>query len=142
MADTSLIQLPCRRSFSVAERATSFDIGKHDHNHVELYCTIGSMIAPAPSKFAYEVKTAHRKEDWSVAQQIHPYGDVNFRILGPADLAEAIVSNRQHRADQDDKLHVFAIMESILNSASAGRRIELTCSYAPSPCARTCRWHS
>jgi hypothetical protein len=57
-------------------------------------------------------------------------------------LAEAIVSNRQHRADQDDKLHVFATVESILNSASAGRRIELTCSYAPSPCARTCRWHS
>ncbi len=73
---------------------TSFDIGKHDHNHVELYCTIGSMILPDPNKFADEVKTAHREEDRSVAQQIHPYGDVNYRILGLADLAEAIVSNR------------------------------------------------
>ncbi|MFT2214043.1 Gfo/Idh/MocA family protein [Rhizobium giardinii] len=113
---------------------TSFDVWKHDHNHIELYGTTGSMIVPDPNRFEGEVKTAHRKEDWTVAQQIHPYGDGNYRILGLADMAEAIVSNRQHRANQDISLHVLEIMESILHSASAGRRIELTYSCArPEP---------
>lgn len=113
---------------------TSFDVWKHDHNHIELYGTTGSMIVPDPNNFQGDVKTAHRKEDWMLAKQIHPYGDGNYRILGLADMAQAIVSNRQHRANQDVSLHVLEIMESILRSANAGRRIELKYSCArPEP---------
>ena len=60
-----------------------------------------------------------------MAEQLHSYGDGNYRILGLADLAQAIMSGREHRANLDLSLHVLEIMESIIRSAETGLRIDL-----------------
>ncbi|MDX3925219.1 MAG: Gfo/Idh/MocA family oxidoreductase [Shinella sp.] len=104
---------------------TSFDVWKHEHNHIELYGTTGSMIVPDPNRFDGDVRIARRKEAWAVAEQQHSYGDGNYRILGLADMAHAVVSGRPHRANHDISLHVLEIMESILQAAETGRRIDL-----------------
>ncbi|MDQ0321958.1 putative dehydrogenase [Pararhizobium capsulatum DSM 1112] len=104
---------------------TSFDVWKHEHNHIELYGTTGSMIVSDPNQFQGDIKTSIRKGDWVVAEQTHGYGDGNYRILGLADMAQAIVSGREHRANLDLSLHVLEIMESVILSAETGQRIDL-----------------
>lgn len=104
---------------------TSFDVWKHEHNHIELYGTAGSMIVSDPNQFEGEIRTSWHKGDWTVADQVHSYGDGNYRILGLADMAQAIVSKREHRANHSLSLHVLEIMESIIRSAETGTRIDL-----------------
>ncbi|MER8863888.1 Gfo/Idh/MocA family oxidoreductase [Mesorhizobium sp. M0751] len=104
---------------------TSFDVWKHEHNHIELYGTTGSMIVSDPNQFQGDIRTSQRKGDWTVADQIHSYGDGNYRGLGLADMAQAIVSGRQHRASLDLSLHVLEIMESVISSAETGQRVDL-----------------
>ena len=104
---------------------TSFDVWKHGHSHIEIYGSTGSMLVPDPNQFQGEVQVSQKKGDWTALPQSHLYGDGNYRILGLADMAQAIVSGRPHRASHDISLHVLEIMDSILRSAESGRRIDL-----------------
>ncbi|WP_275785925.1 Gfo/Idh/MocA family protein [Pararhizobium gei] len=104
---------------------TSFDVWKHDHNHIELYGTAGSMIVSDPNQFQGDIRTSERKNDWKIAEQHHLYGDGNYRILGLADMAQAILSGRSHRAGLDMSLHVLEIMEAIIRSGETGQRLSL-----------------
>jgi predicted dehydrogenase len=104
---------------------TSFDVWKHGHNHIELYGSKGSMIVSDPNQFGGVIQVSDKRGDWQSVDQSHIYGDGNYRIIGLADMAQAIVSNRPHRASLDLSLHVLDIMESILVSADQGRRIDL-----------------
>ena len=112
-------------SGAAVSMTTSFDVWKHAHNHIELYGTTGSMIVSDPNQFQGDVQVSQRGGDWAVAGQSHSYGDGNYRILGLADMAQAIVLDRPHRADFRLALHVLEIMESILRSAETGQRITL-----------------
>ncbi|MBN9308521.1 Gfo/Idh/MocA family oxidoreductase [Devosia sp.] len=105
---------------------TSFDVWKHAHGHIEIYGSAGSMLVPDPNRFDGAVQVSDRKGDWTEVPQTHLYGDGNYRILGLADMAEAILDNRPHRASHELSLHVLEIMEAILRSAESGSRIELT----------------
>lgn len=102
---------------------TSFDVWKHGANHIELYGQTGSMIVADPNQFAGEIKVSHGKGDWAALPQSHSYGDGNYRILGLADMAQAILSDRPHRAHLGLALHVLEVMEGIMVSASAGQRV-------------------
>ena len=104
---------------------TSFDVWKHQANHIELYGRTGSMIVADPNQFAGEIKVSHGKGDWAALPQTHSYGDGNYRILGLADMAQAILSNRPHRADVGLALHVLEVMEGIMVSAETGARVNL-----------------
>lgn len=104
---------------------TSFDIWKHDHNHIELYGRTGSMIVADPNQFQGEIKVSEKKGDWQVVPQAHRYGDGNYRILGLAEMAGAIAEGRPHRASLELALHVLEIMEAIGVSAETGRRVDL-----------------
>ena len=104
---------------------TSFDVWKHSHSHIEIYGSTGSMLVPDPNQFQGDVQVSQKKGDWTTLPQSHLYGDGNYRILGLADMAQAIVSGRPHRASHEISLHVLEIMDSILRSAESGRRIDL-----------------
>ena len=104
---------------------TSFDVWKHDHNHIELYGRTGSMIVSDPNQFEGEIKVSEKRGDWSAVPQVHRYGDGNYRILGLAEMAGAIADGRPHRAGLELALHVLEIMESIVVSADSGKRVEL-----------------
>ena len=110
---------------------TSFDVWKHTHGHIEIYGSTGSMLVPDPNQFQGEVQVSEKKGDWTTVPQVHLYGDGNYRIVGLADMAQAIVTGRPHRASHELSLHVLEIMDSILRAADSGQRIELE-----HPCAR------
>jgi predicted dehydrogenase len=110
---------------------TSFDVWKHAHGHIEIYGSTGSMLVPDPNRFDGAVQVSQKKGDWTAVPEIHLYGDGNYRMLGLADMAQAIVTGRPHRASDELSLHVLEIMDAILRSAKSGRRIELK-----HPCAR------
>ena len=105
---------------------TSFDVWKHQHNHIELYGRTGSMIVPDPNQFHGVVQVSDHKGDWTEVPQAHGYGDGNYRILGLADMAQAIRTGRPHRASLELSLHVLEIMTTISRSGAEGRRITLS----------------
>jgi len=102
---------------------TSFDVWKHDHNHIEIYGETGSLIVPDPNRFDGTVMVAEGKGDWHALPLAFPHGDDNWRILGLADMARAIREDRPHRASADLALHVLEVMEKIIASGDAGRRL-------------------
>ncbi|MDE0589179.1 Gfo/Idh/MocA family oxidoreductase [Halocynthiibacter sp. C4] len=104
---------------------TSFDVHKHEHNHIELYGTKGSMVVPDPNCFDGDVKISEGSGDWVTAEQTHKYGDGNYRILGLADMAQAIVDDRPHRASLELSLHVLEVMEGILTAADRKAIVEM-----------------
>jgi predicted dehydrogenase len=110
---------------AVVTLVTSFDVHKHNHNHIEIYGTEGSMVVADPNRFDGDVLVSKGPEDWVSAGQAHLYGDGNYRIIGLADMAEAIAKERTHRASLELSLHVLEIMESISVSAETGRSVTL-----------------
>lgn len=104
---------------------TSFDVHKHGHNPIEIYGTKGSMIVADPNNFDGDILVSEGKGDWQAADQKHLYGDGNYRIIGLADMAEAIIKKRPHRANLELSRHVLEVMESILIAAETGRTLEM-----------------
>jgi len=104
---------------------TSFDVWRHSHPHIELYGTSGSMQVADPNQFQGEVQVAVGKGDWQAVAQAHRYGNGNYRILGLADMATAILAGRAHRADGALALHVLEVMEGIARSAQTGARVAM-----------------
>lgn len=104
---------------------TSFDVWKHSHPHIELYGRHGSMIVADPNQFQGVIQVSEGRGDWQSLPQAHRYGDGNYRILGLADMATAIVAGRPHRACADLALHVLEVMEGIVTSAVTGARVAM-----------------
>ena len=71
--------------------ATSFDIAKHKHNHIELYGAEGSMVTPDPNTFTGDVELFRKGDaDWRRVPVDHPYvqgapGRLGLRGLGAAE---------------------------------------------------------
>ena len=101
---------------------TSFDVWKHGHNHIELYGSDGAMIIADPNQFEGAIQVSQRGGDWADLPQTHAYGTGNHRILGLADMAQAITEQRPHRAGLDLALHVLEVMEAIGIAAETGQR--------------------
>ena len=59
-------------------------------------------------------------EDWRVLPTEHSYADFNYRIIGVADMAHAIRSNRPHRASGALAYHVLEVMEAFQLSSDSG----------------------
>src|SRR5229473_174349 len=56
---------------------------------------------------------------------IEIYGDSEFRSIGVADMATAIVTNRPHRASGALAFHVLEVMEAFQISSDEGRRLKI-----------------
>ena len=54
-----------------------------------------------------------------------PYADGNYRILGLADMAQAIRSGRPHRASGELAFHVLEVMEAFQTSSDAGEAVTI-----------------
>ena len=85
----------------------------------------GSMVVADPNSFQGEILVSEGKSDWQPVAQAHRYGDGNYRILGLAEMAGAIVAGRPHRAGMELALHVLEVMEAITTSATAGQRVHM-----------------
>lgn len=112
-------------SGALVQIVSSFDVLGHRHTPLEIYGTEGSMTIPDPNGYIGEVELFNDGE-WQAQPVNHAYGDDNYRGIGLADMAEAIVTGRPHRASGEFALHVQDIMESLISSAEQGVAVELT----------------
>jgi predicted dehydrogenase len=116
-------------SGALIQIVTSFDVRAHGHNPLELYGTEGSMLIPDPNRFDGAVQL-WGDDDWQPQPVRHAYGDGNYRGLGLADMADAILHNRPHRASGDLALHALDVIESLIASATGGHAVALSTSCA------------
>lgn len=107
---------------------TSFDMWPHNLPKVEIYGSLGTLSVPDPNQFDGEVKVWRKEsgkcEDVPLLESRQETG----RIIGVADMAQAIEENRAHRASSSLAYHVLDIMHAIHEASSQNQHIELTSS--------------
>lgn len=110
----------------IATLVTSFDVWAANVPRIEIYGTEGSMSLPDPNTFGGPVliRRAGEKE-WQEMPITHGY-TVNSRGIGVADMAAAMRSGGQHRANGEMAYHVLDIMHAIHDASNEGRHVELT----------------
>lgn len=108
---------------------TSFDVQATQTPFIEIYGTEGSISVPDPNTFAGPVKLNRKGTDQWVEQELVSKAVENLRGLGIADMAEAILNRRQHRASGNLAFHVLEIMHGFHESASLGKHYEMQSSY-------------
>lgn len=121
---------------AVATMITSFDVWGHTMPRIEIYGSEGSLSVPDPNTFGGPVLLRRAQDnEWQEVALTHGYTE-NSRGLGVADMAEAIVQGRPHRANGAMAYHVLDAMHSFLDSSNEDRHITLasTCDQpAPLP---------
>jgi predicted dehydrogenase len=117
--------------------SASWDVWSHRHANMELYGTEGSLYVPDPNFFGGLVEASGRDKDirpldaWD-----HPFGRnnqespqgprANYRTAGLADMAVAILENRDARCSLDRALHGVDVMTAILKSGETGEFVTLS----------------
>ena len=111
---------------------TSFDVWGSQLPRIEIYGTEGTLGAPDPNGFGGPV-SIKRAGDWEEMPLSHGYIE-NSRSIGVADLACALRSGREHRANGELAYHILDLMHTIHEASDQGRHLELasTCS-RPAP---------
>ncbi len=117
---------------------TSWDVWKHGHaNPIELYGTKGSMLVPDPNFFGGKVRYSERDGDYvEVDAALAPFGAenwgktgapmrANYRMLGVADLIDAVRRKREPRCSGRLAAHVLDVMESTLVSATTHKFVTI-----------------
>jgi predicted dehydrogenase len=115
----------------------SWDVWAHRHANMELYGTEGSLFVPDPNFFGGTVEMAGRDggiapvpgwdHPFGVPNQEHKSGAMlaNYRAAGLADMALAILENRDARCSLERTLHGLDVMTSILKSGEMGAFVDL-----------------
>ena len=115
---------------------TSWDVWKHGHRNMEIYGTEGSLVIPDPNFFGGELLRSLRDGKFEKENtEIHPFSIPNFetsigmvanyRTVGLADMAEAIMNGRGPRCSIELALHVVEVMTAILRSSEIGKTIHM-----------------
>jgi predicted dehydrogenase len=63
--------------------------------------------------------------EWETMPLTHGHVEGEFRSIGVADMATAIVTNRPHRTSGALALHVLEVTEAFETSAEEGRRVKI-----------------
>jgi predicted dehydrogenase len=110
----------------------SFDVWAANLPRIEVHGTEGSLSVPDPNDFTGEVRLF--RPDTKAWTPVAPSaGHENAgRGTGVADLASALATNTEHRANGTLAYHVLDIMESLLTAAKTGTTQTLT-STTPRP---------
>jgi predicted dehydrogenase len=124
----SLLEFNCG---AIVTFGASWDVFRHSNHPIELHGTKGSLRLPDPDTFGGVVAVSHGGAAWEEADtSTMLYGGVNwpvdapdranYRMLGLADLARAVIEGRAPRASGDLALHVLEVMEAILLAGETG----------------------
>jgi predicted dehydrogenase len=131
----------------------SWDVWRHGVRPIELHGTLASIRVPDPDTFGGDVETsannrlfnihdpnsvasASNQADWLIHKTDEmPFGGINYplgnpvvanyRSLGLAEMANAIVAGRPHRCSGRFALHALAVMLGIIESAESGRTLTI-----------------
>jgi predicted dehydrogenase len=112
-------------SGAVVSICMSFDVPKHMHTPIEIYGTQGSLLVPDPNRFGGNVLAAKTGCDWQTQPHSHAHTEGEFRSIGVADMAAAILGGRAHRASGALALHALEAMEAFQISSDKGSRVKL-----------------
>lgn len=113
-------------SGAVGTIITSFDIWSANLPMIEIYGTEGSLSVPDPNCFGGPVRIYKPKSNsWKVVPFSHGYAK-NSRGIGVADMASAIVSGRQHRANGEMAYHVLDIMHAFHDASRTNKHIKVS----------------
>ena len=82
----------------------SFDVAKHRHAPLEIYGERASLIVPDPNYFGGAIEYAGIGEEWRTIPTEHAYADDNYRIIGVADMAQAIRASRAASGERRARL--------------------------------------
>jgi predicted dehydrogenase len=104
----------------------SFDVARHGHAPIELYGSAGAIQVPDPNMFGGPVRiAAPRATAWTDVPVSAPYADANYRSLGVAEMAHAILAGRPHRANGALALHVLEVMEAFETASRTGEVVRI-----------------
>lgn len=131
-------------SGAMVSLSLSWDVFQHGHRPLELYGTLGSLRAPDPNFFGGEVEVAHAREPWQVRSSLHElcgkpnHPDdkpifANYRMLGVADMADAIGKGLKPRASGELGLHVLDVMDAILRAGKTRKSVSVSGGIRPRP---------
>lgn len=113
---------------------TTFDVTHNSGCALEVYGSEGTLYCPDPNTFGGEIRLQRigQSETKSIPQMFK-YNE-NSRALGLADMAKAIQTGRDFRAESQQTLHVLEIMTSIQRSGAEQGFIQLQTKYTrPAP---------
>ena len=133
--DTSVRAILEFHSGAQVSLVASWDVRSHEHNHMELYGTTGTVYVPDPNRFG-DVVRVNNGETETVLQPLPTLGTpnyedgdngsiANYRGIGLADMVAAITNGRPHRCNGDLATHVIDVLTSILTATSNRQYIEL-----------------
>ncbi len=123
---------------ATATMITSWDVWAHRHENIELYGTEGSLYVPDPNFFGGIVSAGGRDrtgvaalEDWNhpLSRPNEVKGEIsraNYRAVGLAEMAQAIVEDRPHRCSLELAIHTVETMTAILESGRTGEFMTLS----------------
>ena len=128
-------------SGAIVTFGASWDTQAHGHRNVELYGTEGTLVPQDPNFFGGTTEvvgkggetTTHDAADHplSVANRTTNDGKAraDYRTVGLADMADAILTGRAQRCSFERALHATEVLEAILRSGEEGefRTMRTTC---------------
>lgn len=108
---------------------TTFDAYDSQTPHIEIYGSEGTLEVPDPDCFGGEIKLYSKETNsYLIMPAMFPYHE-NSRGLGIADMAKAIQTGREIRANGNQALHVLEIMCGIIKSSEEKRFIDIETGY-------------
>lgn len=116
-------------SGAVGTIITSFDVQASKLPFIEIYGTEGTISVPDPNTFGGPVVLKQKGSDEWVEQELVSDTVENSRGIGIADMAEAILENRPHRASGEQAFHVLEIMHGFHEAASLGKHYDMQSTY-------------
>ena len=118
------------RSGAIANIFTTFDVSHMEEGErIEIYGSEGSIVVPDPNRFDGEVilKRGRSKETVSMPR-IFNYNE-NSRGLGLADMAKALTTGREFRANSMQQLHVVEVMSAFYTSSERNEFVKIESPY-------------
>ncbi len=104
---------------------TSFEVQTSSLPNLELFGTKGSMQVPDPNFFGGHVRTRRAGQRWWRKLRHRRAYTGNDRVIGLADMADAIRAGRPHRASGELARHVVEVMEAIHTSSAEKWHVEI-----------------
>lgn len=135
--DTHVAGLLQFRNGAIVNLIMSFDVQLHRHTPMELYGTAGTLVLPDPDEFGGTAALSMPNGEWTSVHPALPFTDRYCRIVGAADMAQAIREGRPHRASGALAAHVLDVIESIGRSSQTAIGVEIASSPSrPAPLGR------
>ena len=129
----SLLEFSCGAKVTFG---ASWDVFKYSSSPIEIHGTQGSMRLPDPDNFGGIVGVSSDGADWEETDTAeHLFGAcnwptakpdrANYRMLGLADMAKALVAGKPARGSATLALHILEVMDAILKAAETNQSVAI-----------------